>query len=412
MKELHLSPEQIKKNDRRNLMINCVQAALGSVSGGAFSAQVMTIFFLSAGITEAQLAYRSTVLTAIGTAMFFLATGFSTSVKRPTRTYFLLTVIPPILSLLYLLLRVPAVSGGIAFWLTLAVVILCRVPEGLGVNLSHRLSAETISADTYIKLYPLRMIISGAVGIPMSLFVSYLFTTGMDPVFLCMLGCIVSSAVSLVSCLLTLWLRPICALETEEHRQNVFLSVGRLFADRQFRFLLLPHLFFGFTDGIVALYLILAIRDLGLTDAQTALVATVTQAASFCAAFAYEIIGKRMRPHTFVLLSGFLFFAFFFCLFGGPVFFFVCLFVAWFGYYWQAFGSSNTLFRFVPKEQLADFMSWRSILALFGSFVFTALAGLVMDIVPGYVILLAGALSGLLGGVFYYLHYRRATPIY
>lgn len=396
---------------KKNLILLWIRDALAGISGAFGSAAIIQGFLLHAGLSEEKIG----IYVTFGTIVNFIASlglsGVASATKKTVRISSICFLLTGIVNAAYILPALINTGGSALFVFVMAVTGVASVVLAVKNIFEYKLPCEVINADVYAKYISVSGILSGLSGLGCGVLITFLYRTA-DFNRISALVFLISSLTIIAAGILNGFLKTLYPVKSTDGTKNrLFGQLKVLFANRDFKILLLPNFLRGFGAALISLAAVLAVKTAGFREEECAVISTLTSAGMLISCAVYlPLIRKAGRALTAFLG------ALAFCLVipaflshSRPVF--IILYgIAYVGYNVTCNAVPDLIYRHISPELISPFQTWRLALLTLGTTAGTSLFGFLLTRVPAAVILFTGVAGYLVCGTAYYVYYRKKQP--
>ncbi|MCR4906498.1 MAG: MFS transporter [Clostridiales bacterium] len=379
-----------------NFLLLWLRDGLYCLASTLSSASVLQAFFLKMGMASGTVSYYASFTQAVFLVFSLLFAGAADRCVRTKRAATLL-FFANAASLLFqmTLCLLPAYSAPFCI-AAFAAGALVNVTNTVRVVFEYKMICEVIPVGRYSLYSSVSGIVYGVAGILPGILLPVFYArydyTAVTLAVFCASGLFCMAAGALNGCLRLLPGKEE-ELPEEALKKNVS-SVREVLERSDFRRLALPNFIRGFGAGVVAILPLLAIKDAGLPEEKSALIAGVMNAATFLSCGFYGILRQRkIKATTLGVAGSCLFFTLCAAFLGSPVWFLAVLFFAYCGYNLVCYAIPDAVYQKVEEDVISAYHTWRMALTTLGTVLSTAVIGLVADSVSGTVLALVGTAS-------------------
>ena len=394
----------------RNFLLLWLRDGLYCLSATLSSASVLQAFFLKMSMADGTVSYYASFTQAVYLAVSLLFAGAADrcrKAKRASTLWFFANAAALLLQTALCLLPGNSVLFcAIAF----AVGAFVHISNTIRIIFNYKLICEVIPVERYSLYASISGIVSGAAGI-LPGFVLPFFYARWDytAVTLAVFGagglfCAAAGAVH--GCL-----RLLPGKEEEAYAEGPQKSppsaVRAVLGRRDFRRLAVPNFIRGIGAGVVAVLPLLAIRDAGLPEENSALISGIMNAATFFSCALYGFARQKKISATKLNLAGASLFLLLCAAFlGGQTWFLVILFFAYCGYNTVTYAVLDAVYQQVDESVISTYNTWRMALTTLGTVCATAVLGALADAVSGTLLAVCGSVSLFLCCLAYHAVFR------
>lgn len=396
---------------KKNLILLWIRDALSGISGAFGSAAVIQGFLLYAGMSEEKIGIYVTFGTIVNFVSSLALSGAAAATRKTVKISSLCFVLTGIVNAAYILPALIRTGGTPLFVFVMAVTGIASVILAVKNIFEYKLPCEVIDTEVYAKYISVSGIISGLSGLGCGVLITLLYRSA-DFAAVSALVFLISSLAIIAAGILNGFLKTLYPVSgTDAPGSRLFGQLKILFANRDFRILLLPNFLRGFGAALISLAAVLAVKTAGFKEEECAVISTLASAGMLVSCAVYlPLIGKFGRALTA------LFGAAAFCLIipaflsGSRAVFIVLYGIAYVGYNVTCNAVPDLIYRHISPELISPFQTWRLALLTLGTTAGTSLFGFMLTRVPAPVILCTGAAGYLVCGTAYFVYYRKKSP--
>ena len=374
------------------------------------SASVLQAFFLKMGMGSGTVSYYASFTQAVFLVFSLLFAGAADRCRKTKRTATLLFLANAVSLLFQMTLCLMPEKSALFCFAAFAVGTLVNVSNTVRVVFDYKLICEVIPVERYSVYSSVSGIVCGIVGIlPGFLLPLFYARFAYNAVTLAVFGA--SGLYCLAAGVINGCLRLLPGRDEEPpadaKKQERLSSVRAVLLRPDFHRLALPNFIRGFGAGVIAILPLLAIRDAGVPEEQSALISGVMNAATFLSCGVYGLARQHRIPATKLGVAGA-------CLFlplsaaflGGRTVFLIVLFFAYCGYNTVCYAIPDAVYQRVEENVISTYHTWRMALTTLGTVCATAVIGVLADSVSGTLLAVVGTVSVFLCCLAYHLVFR------
>ena len=375
------------------------------------SASVLQAFFLRMGMSPGSVSAYASFTQAVYLVFSLIFANAADRYRRTKRAATLLFFANAAALLFQMTLCLLPESSAVFCLAAFAVGGLVNLSNTVRVVFEYKMICEVIPVERYSAYSSVSGIVCGVSGI-LPGFLVPLFYARWDytSVTLCVFAA--SGLFCLAAGVLNGCLKLMPGKEEEPApgaKEERTSALREVFGRKDFRLLALPNFVRGIGAGVVAILPLLAMKEVGLPEEQSALIAGVTNGATFLSCAVYGLLRRRgVKATTLGVAGAGLFFLLCASLAGPSIaVFLVLLFFAYGGYNIVCYAIPDIVYLKVDERVISSYHTWRMALTTLGTVLSTAVFGLVADSVSGTVLAVLGAVSILFCCVAYHRVFGR-----
>ncbi len=378
-----------------NFILLWLRDGLYCLAATLSSASVLQAFYLKMGMSARTVSYYASFTQAVYLLFSLLFAGAADRSRRTKRTATFLFFANAVSLLTQMTLCLLPKSSAAFCLAAFAVGAVINVSNTVRVVFDYKMICEVIPVEEYSAYSSVSGILCGVFGILPGFLLPFFYARwDYTAVTLCVFaasGFFCALAGFLNGCLRLLpGKEENPAPETENRSSSVRTVLGR----KEFRRLALPNFIRGVGAGVISILPLLAIREVGLPEEQSALISGVMNAATFTSCALYGVIRRlRVKPTTLALAGSCLFFLLCASFSASPAVFLVLLFFAYSGYNVVCYAIPDTVYQHVEESVISAYHTWRMALTTLGTVLSTALFGLAAESVSGTLLAVCGTVS-------------------
>lgn len=374
------------------------------------SGSIIQGFLAWFGIDSILTGYYSFAVTAAQVAAMLVFSGFADRVKNCRRTVslFMLQYVWFFLALLTLCL-LPGVSSNAAFAVIISFGIFQNVFIGMRSALDYKLPYLIIDMKHYARLNAVSGFCSGICCVAVNLVFSFFLSRGdYKTVSLC--GFAAAALFMLAAAAANSRLKLNAAAIVPERKKSS-VSLFQILVSRSFVLLTLPNLIRGICMGAVGMAAVIWLNDIDPSPSSTALLVTVSTAASIASSLFYTFLSRRLPQNLICFLgsAAMLLFLPQMMLGGKRPVFIIFYFLACSGMTLVNYAVPCRISEVVPYEMIAGYSALRLSITMGGSALANLLVGYLIGNVPSVFILCAAGMLQFISGLVFFL-YRPDRP--
>ena len=380
----------------------CLAATLSSAS-------VLQAFFLKMGMESGTVSYYAAFTQTMFLVFSLLFAGAADRCRRTQRTATLLFFANAFSLLLQMTLCLMPRSSAAFCIAAFTVGAFVNVSNTVRVVYEYKMICEVVPTEKYPVYSSVSGIVNGVAGIVPGILLP-LFYARFDytSVTLAVFGA--SGVFCMAAGVLNGCLKLLPGKEEripEDARTVRSSSVRTVLSRPDFRRLALPNFLRGFGAGVVAILPLLAMRDTGLLEEQSALISGVMNAAVFVSCGLYGFLRQKgVRATALGLAGSCLFFLLCAAFLGTPALFLVVLFFAYFGYNMTCYAIPDAVYQQVEENVISTYHTWRMALTTLGTVLSTAIFGVTAESVSSRLAAAFGTVSVFVCCLSYFIVFR------
>lgn len=396
---------------KKNLILLWCRDLLAGIAGAFGSAAIIQGFLLHAGLSEARIGIYVTFGAIVNFVASLGLSGVASATKKTVKISSLCLLLTGLINAAYILPALLKTNTSALFVFVMAVTCLSSAAVAVKNIFEYKLPCEVIDVDSYARYISVSGILSGLAGLGCGVLVTFLYRL---PDFdkISAIVFLISSIAMIAAGIVNSFLKVLHPAKTQETMKNkLFGQLRLLFANRDFKILLLPNFLRGFGAALISLAAVLAVKAAGFREEECAVISSLASAGTLLSCAVYlPLIRKCGRALTSLLgaLTFCLILPAFFC--GSRTWFILLYGIAYVGFNVTCNAIPDLIYRHISSDIISAFQTWRLALLTLGTTAGTSLFGFLLTRVPPLVILLIGTAGYLICGTAYFAYYKNKSP--
>ena len=402
---------------KRNFVLLWLRELFGGLAATLGAGAIIQGILTRYGLGEELIGIYVSFGSIVNFSASLLFSGVTSRTKKTIRYTALCFIAGGIIELGYAAITIWQMEQNTLFLLVMALSGVLAVITAIRTIFEYKLPCEVMDLDKYAVYCVGSGIIRGVEGILVGILLTYMFKT-LDFVLMTKIVFYGTCAAMVIQGILNGLLKKIkdvpdiSTKDGSESKHPTFDQLRILLKNRDFRILAIPGFLRGFGAALVALAAILAMRLVGLSDDECAMIATVSSAGGFICNLIYLPLIKIAKRPVAALAGSVLFLLMipaFLC--GNKTLFLVLFTLGYVGFDITGTSIPDLIYQHTPADIISPFHVWRLALLSVGTSVGTALYGFMMKYMPPVTVLLIGTLCFTAAGASHFFLYRRRVPL-